>query len=105
MNWQDLIAASRLLIQDPDCSESAVRRAVSTAYYAVFHALAESNADALTRTAQVPVLDENVVPVLPRHPAPRDQQSVQANHDRGGPNRSCRFHGSVHQAPDSPRTS
>ena len=58
MNWEDLIAASRLLIQDTDCSEAAVRRAVSTAYYAVFHALAESNADALTRIAQVPVLDE-----------------------------------------------
>ena len=56
MNWEDLIIAGRLLIQDPDCSESAVRRAVSTAYYAVFHALAESNADALTRAADVPVL-------------------------------------------------
>ena len=58
MNWEDLIATSRLLIQDPDCSETAIRRAVSTSYYAVFHALAESNADALTKTARVPVLEE-----------------------------------------------
>ena len=51
MRWQDLIAASRLLATalypDPEPLQDSLRRAVSTAYYAMFHALASSNADCL----------------------------------------------------------
>ena len=44
MDWVELIRASRLLA-DGQPSQEALRRAVSTAYYAMFHALATSNAD------------------------------------------------------------
>ena len=54
MRWQDLIAASRLLATalNPDSEplQDSLRRAVSTAYYAMFHALASSNADCLVGT-------------------------------------------------------
>ena len=49
MQWRDLIAASCLLasMSDPNSTPlpDALRRAVSTAYYAVFHVLANRNAD------------------------------------------------------------
>ena len=44
MDWLELIAASRLLAGGQP-SQEALRRAVSTAYYAMFHALAASNAN------------------------------------------------------------
>ena len=44
MDWLELINASRLLAGGQP-SQEALRRAVSTAYYAMFHALATSNAD------------------------------------------------------------
>ena len=51
IRWQDLIATSRSLTlpQPPAAAplEDSLRRAVSTAYYAVFHALAASNVDCL----------------------------------------------------------
>ena len=51
INWTDLIVAGRAtLIPQPPSTQpaaAAVRRAISTAYYAAFHALAASNADAL----------------------------------------------------------
>ena len=45
MDWVELIRASRLLATSSDPSQEALRRAISTAYYAMFHALATSNAD------------------------------------------------------------
>ena len=51
IRWQDLIATSRLLTSTPGPNiaplPDSLRRAVSTVYYAVFHALANSNADCL----------------------------------------------------------
>ena len=54
MNWEQLIAISRMLAQPPEQGEARgrpqqarLRRAISTAYYAMFHALAESNANML----------------------------------------------------------
>ncbi len=44
MDWIELIRASRLLA-DGQPSQEALRRVVSTAYYAMFHALTTSNAD------------------------------------------------------------
>ncbi|MDE2683943.1 MAG: hypothetical protein OXI54_07330 [Chloroflexota bacterium] len=44
MDWLELINASRLLVSGQP-TQAALRRAVSTAYYAMFHALAASNAD------------------------------------------------------------
>ena len=44
MDWIELIRASRLLAAGQP-SQEALRRAVSTAYYAMFHALTTSNAD------------------------------------------------------------
>ena len=44
MDWVELIRASRLLASGQP-SQEALRRAVSTAYYAMFHVLATSNAD------------------------------------------------------------
>ena len=44
MDWTELISASRLLAGGQP-SQEALRRAVSTAYYAMFHALTTSNAD------------------------------------------------------------
>ena len=46
MNWQNLIAASRSLTAGQP-SQEALRRAVSTAYYAMFHALAMSIANCI----------------------------------------------------------
>lgn len=61
MQWRDLIAASRLLasMSDPNSIPlpDALRRAVSTAYYAVFHALANSNADCLIGPPTDPLLE------------------------------------------------
>ncbi len=54
MNWAQLIAIARLLAAAPDYGERRgrpqqiqLRKAVSAAYYAMFHALAKSNADTL----------------------------------------------------------
>ena len=61
MRWQDLIATSRLLTSTPDPNTAplpdSLRRAVSTAYYAVFHALANSNADCLIGVPTSPLLN------------------------------------------------
>ncbi len=61
MRWQDLTAASRLLANavNPNTAPPPdfMRRAVSTAYYAVFHALASSNADCLIGTSTDPLLE------------------------------------------------
>ncbi len=55
INWAELIAAGRtaLIPQMPAAQPApgAIRRAISTAYYAAFHALAASNADALIGAA------------------------------------------------------
>ena len=59
IRWRDLITTSRLLTrqQAPAAApvEDSLRRAVSTAYYAMFHALATSNADCLVGTAHDPI--------------------------------------------------
>lgn len=54
MNWEQLIAISWLLAQPPEQGEARgrpqqarLRRAISTAYYAMFQALAENNANML----------------------------------------------------------
>ncbi len=54
MNWAQLIAIARLLATAPDYGERRgrpqqiqLRKAVSATYYALFHALAKSNADTL----------------------------------------------------------
>ena len=54
MNWEQLIAIARLLAESPRHGEARgrpqqarLRKAISAAYYAVFHALANSNADTL----------------------------------------------------------
>ena len=54
MNWEQLIAIARLLAEAPEHGETRgrpqqarLRRSISTVYYAVFHALANSNADSL----------------------------------------------------------
>ena len=51
IDWTELIAAGRAaLTPQPPAVEptpAAIRRAISTAYYAMFHALTASNADAL----------------------------------------------------------
>ena len=55
IDWEDLIAAGRatLILQSPATqpTSAAIRRAISTAYYAAFHALAASNADVLVGQA------------------------------------------------------
>ena len=53
MDWVELIRARRLLAGGQP-SQEALRRAVSTAYYAMFHALATSNADLIVG-ARTPV--------------------------------------------------
>ena len=50
MDWVELIRASRLLASGQP-SQEALRRAISTAYYAMFHALATSNADLIVGTS------------------------------------------------------
>ena len=51
INWADLIAVGRAtLTPQPPATQpapAAIRRAISTAYYAAFHALTSSNADVL----------------------------------------------------------
>ena len=60
MNWQHLFDAARMLAGDPNTGtvprlgrprQAMLRRAISTAYYAVFHALCQSNADMLVGDA------------------------------------------------------
>ena len=52
ISWTELIAAGRArLVAQPPAGQpvpAAIRRAISDAYYATFHALTASNADALT---------------------------------------------------------
>ena len=59
MNWEALIASSRALVTPiPPANhptDEALRRAISTAYYAMFHALATSNADCIVGTAHDPL--------------------------------------------------
>lgn len=54
MRWQDLIATARLLTTasypNTQPLQDSLRRSVSTAYYAMFHALVSSNADCLVGT-------------------------------------------------------
>ena len=48
MDWEELIAAARWLASPTggrQPSQSALKRAISTAYYAMFHALCYSNAE------------------------------------------------------------
>lgn len=56
IDWQELIAAARASLAPASSgtgpSTEVVRRAVSTAYYAAFHALTASNADSLIRQPQ-----------------------------------------------------
>lgn len=58
LDWTDLVAAGRatLVPQPPDTqpSQAAIRRAISTAYYAAFHALAGSNAEVLASATRGP---------------------------------------------------
>ncbi len=59
IRWQDLIATSRSLTtpQQPNIQplEDSLRRAISTAYYAMFHALAISNANCLIGSPYDPI--------------------------------------------------
>ena len=54
INWRNLIQAGRDLLNPQPAgivpTDEHVRRAISNAYYAIFHALAQSNADALIGT-------------------------------------------------------
>jgi hypothetical protein len=56
MNWEALITSGRALMMpvppDSQPTEEALRRAISTAYYAMFHALATSNADCIIGSPQ-----------------------------------------------------
>ena len=56
INWTELIAAGRAtLMPQPSAAQpapAAIRRAISTAYYAVFHALDANNADVLIGPAR-----------------------------------------------------
>ena len=60
MNWEHLFDAARLLAGAPGAGaaprlgrprQAMLRRAISTAYYAIFHALCQSNADTLVGDA------------------------------------------------------
>ena len=59
VNWQDSIAAAhQSLVPIPPATQptrAAVRRAISTAYYAAFHALMESNASCFVGQANNPL--------------------------------------------------
>ena len=59
MRWQDLIATARLLTTTPHPNtqplQDSLRRAISTAYYAMFHALTSSNADCLAGAPHDPL--------------------------------------------------
>ena len=56
IDWRDLIAAGRATLSpQPPATQpapAALRRAISTAYYAMFHALAASNTDVLMGAAK-----------------------------------------------------
>lgn len=54
IDWRDLIAAGRATLQPPatQAAPAAIRRAISTAYYAAFHALIASNAYVLVGSAR-----------------------------------------------------
>ena len=55
INWSELIAAGRAtLVPQPPATQpapAAIRRAISTAYYAMFHALTANNVDVLISPA------------------------------------------------------
>ncbi len=59
MNWEALIVSSRTLVvpvpPDTQPTDEALRRAISTAYYAMFHALATSNAECIMGPPQDPI--------------------------------------------------
>lgn len=59
MDWEFLIASSRALTSpippDDQPTDESLRRAISTAYYAMFHALATSNADCIVGHPQNPM--------------------------------------------------
>ena len=59
VSWTELIDAGRAtLVPQPPATQpgpAVIRRAISTAYYAAFHALTASNADALIGTANDPL--------------------------------------------------
>ena len=59
ISWSELIAAGQAnLASQPPAAQpapAAIRRAISTAYYAAFHALAASNADVLIGPAHDPL--------------------------------------------------
>lgn len=59
ISWSELIAAGRAnLAPQPPAAQpapAAIRRVISTAYYAVFHALAASNADVLAGPVHDPL--------------------------------------------------
>ena len=66
MNWEALIAVSEKLAQVEDISDSDVQtgvaqlnKAVSVAYYAMFHALAQNNADRLVGDSSAIILFPN----------------------------------------------
>ncbi len=71
MDWVELISASRLLAAGQP-SQEALRRAVSTAYYAMFHALATSNADLIVGARTSANESETSTP-RPRRSAPWSQ--------------------------------
>ena len=56
LSWQGLLASSHQAVTSG--SDDSIRRSVSTAYYAMFHALAISNADCLVGAPQG-VLDQH----------------------------------------------
>ncbi len=62
ISWSELIAAGRArLAPQPPANQpapAAIRRAISDAYYAAFHALAASNADALIGAVQDPLTSD-----------------------------------------------
>ena len=59
VDWSDLIGASRVLLTpvppSPQPTQACIRRAISTAYYAMFHALLASNTETLVGSPQNPV--------------------------------------------------
>ena len=61
MNWHELLSASRILITPAfpgdQLSQASLRRAISTAYYAMFHALAASNADCIIGRPNNPIAE------------------------------------------------
>ena len=62
ISWSELIAAGRAslvpLLPATQPAPAVIRRAISTAYYAAFHALAASNADMLAGPAHDPLTAE-----------------------------------------------